>query len=934
MARRKAEKMPVVEGSPEDTALVAETESQWEPVLIEYGKRVPNETNTLIQQLIDLESSRVRYSELVDNEHHAVDYAQQMEGTTLDQIQQIEYDRIKFFVKSTLASLSSTDEKLLEKFVQIPGTTGDFEGAPTDSKRGSSLLGTIFARQTYEHEPGKGLTDSESLNLPRDIGQLREEVKSLVMEAESHIKLAQVFAVLLQDLQAALADLTLSLLVDSAQESKESLCHVATTSIGPRSADVWKGIVQMYEGEGDRTSTLGVTVQKCLEESFSPFLETAHKELAHENETDDSNWKTLCDTCRQEAKIAARYRQTKANEEKARERMQLQNREDSQEGDSEPAQPVQKNRMSKTFFAGGEVVKKFQDARMAMARSNLNEAEQSAAKEQQALDTATALKEQATGDYEKVTGARVVKLKELVERRRVVIVDTTQLIKTTFEEVLQLRAKPLKISTDGNKNTVELVQLDIADWSKSAKEKVDQAANDTQEGDSAEIAHSGFKLEKTTVSSTIIDDLLGLEKVLDPVPEFIVGDGDTQSVDTTDDDMDKSRDGSVDSTISSTSFVDTASLDADKSFEEPPVNTPPAPHSKSDSVLPSRLSSFRQAASPRRTQSAPLGPTLTDFETLKKHFPDETKNDAEVLKTFRCVYRPKEKSGFLVPNQPGKLYTTREHLYFLASDGKGFVLRWHQINDLKKEKGFMGGILVRYSLDATDLAFSIGRLDSLDTVWEHLSDLRGEKSPEKEPEQSPSSDSGMVTESPVPPDATLKKMTIVLSKKVRGVSIKNVYEKVWSEAKSEKPFYLPWLETEECFDISVPDWEVAAPGSGGFQNPWCKEKYTQRRKVVFKFKRSTLLYMGKPIATVEQVHHCRVEGDDLCIVAISASFDGLPYSDTFCVEMRWVARRLGSTDIQIDVGLEVVSMLGYCERIIHLLCLTQFFDRISKKQPC
>jgi hypothetical protein len=35
------------------------------------------------------------------------------------------------------------------------------------------------------------------------------------------------------------------------------------------------------------------------------------------------------------------------------------------------------------------------------------------------------------------------------------------------------------------------------------------------------------------------------------------------------------------------------------------------------------------------------------------------------------------------------------------------------------------------------------------------------------------------------------------------------------------------------------------------------------------------------------------------------TFDGIPYSDSFAVEMRWVARRKSQCDVLIDVGLQV-----------------------------
>jgi hypothetical protein len=164
---------------------------------------------------------------------------------------------------------------------------------------------------------------------------------------------------------------------------------------------------------------------------------------------------------------------------------------------------------------------------------------------------------------------------------------------------------------------------------------------------------------------------------------------------------------------------------------------------------------------------------------------------------------------------------------------------------------------------------------------------------------------GNLASMPVAPDPILENMAIVLYKPLENVSIKDIYEKTWSEGirTGEKPFYKPWLEEEECFDISVSEWEFAE--DDGFLGPWCNESYSQRRVTTFKFKRTTLLYVGPPVASVKQIHFCRVEGNERCVVAMSATFEGIPYCDCFSLEMRWVARRVGSSDLEIKVGLEV-----------------------------
>lgn len=54
-----------------------------------------------------------------------------------------------------------------------------------------------------------------------------------------------------------------------------------------------------------------------------------------------------------------------------------------------------------------------------------------------------------------------------------------------------------------------------------------------------------------------------------------------------------------------------------------------------------------------------------------------------------------------------------------------------------------------------------------------------------------------------------------------------------------------------------------------------------------------------------KTHFCRLEGDTRCVVQIRVEFEGIPYSDTFAVEIRWVATKEGDRDIVIEVAVEV-----------------------------
>lgn len=152
----------------------------------------------------------------------------------------------------------------------------------------------------------------------------------------------------------------------------------------------------------------------------------------------------------------------------------------------------------------------------------------------------------------------------------------------------------------------------------------------------------------------------------------------------------------------------------------------------------------------------------------------------------------------------------------------------------------------------------------------------------------------------VPKDPIIGKMDPIFTKKLKGVSIETYYEKGWSDKIN--PLYSPWLERKGSFDVSVTEWEHSEEG---FENKWSGERFHQRRTVKFKFKRTTHLYIGPPVAGVTQTQYCYKDGDDKCVIMMTVEMDGIPYSDVFAVEVRWAARRVGANDITIDAGVFV-----------------------------
>ena len=64
-------------------------------------------------------------------------------------------------------------------------------------------------------------------------------------------------------------------------------------------------------------------------------------------------------------------------------------------------------------------------------------------------------------------------------------------------------------------------------------------------------------------------------------------------------------------------------------------------------------------------------------------------------------------------------------------------------------------------------------------------------------------------------------------------------------------------------------------------------------------------FTGPPVAGVTQTQYLIKDGNDRCVVMMTVEMDGIPYSDSFAVEVRWVARRVKNNDIAVDAGVFV-----------------------------
>jgi len=264
------------------------------------------------------------------------------------------------------------------------------------------------------------------------------------------------------------------------------------------------------------------------------------------------------------------------------------------------------------------------------------------------------------------------------------------------------------------------------------------------------------------------------------------------------------------------------------------------------------------------------------------------------------------------------MFLTYNALYFVGWGGKKIILEWKNAVSVTKETNMMGAVdnslRVYYksseeeNIDTDELpSYYFGSFIARESCFQTISKMISEEnainphgSSQIAASSTNQSDSAAVENNyDVPPDKVLSKMEVVVDKKLRQVSISQFHDLCWSD-KDSTSLYGNWLTDKGSIDVAVTDWEYA-----NFVNPWCGEEYTHKRSVTFQYRRTTHLYIGPPIASVEQTQYCRVEDEDKCVLAMTVKMQGIPYADVFNVECRFVASRIGNSDIKVQAGLFV-----------------------------
>jgi hypothetical protein len=695
---------------------------------------------------------------------------------------------------------------------------------------------------------------------------------------------------------------------------------------------IWRKTLSVFEDEAKLISGTAFKISK-----LERWLTSSKRILENEIELDNAAWKRVCDAARVEMKLESRYKQTKQNVEKVRLRASSKELSLSQRGSfssddnsshstrkrndssgsiriptrsnsatrSSPGPQSTPNRVGRAFFKGGEAffkggeaMKKLTESAMVqIAQISMNEVDQKEAKDQLALEEAITEKKGAVLAYASCTKERIEKIDSEDDSGWMEMKKTILKLAESIGALKKVRCTVFqnRISQELD-SSFQLLIANMGKWSENVQKKIHQSDRASSSTSCPEYA-----LSLQPIKSDDIDPLLGMTETDLTIPKLKF------DIELTNE---RSNNGqSIDNReVTPPSGTDIQGDDGSDKEVEKPQKSMMSPSANNLNV--SEPGEEKQPEPARTDPVVVAGKEVSpEIKAFINQFWSKKPKDEKVpdiLDIHTSVYRPKERITFLTPNLQGRLYVTREAIYFLGAE-KNFTLQWELITSVEREKGFMGSVndtdlVVSYRSEDTVSSFLLCRLKERDNVVASLQKLKAEYEQSKVSQVSESNSATGVQLHAVPPDPLLKNMEIVVSKTIKNVSIETIFENVWADRTES--CYGSWLKEEECFDVGTGEWEIAEP-EDKFKNEWCNEKYDQQRLVTFKFNRTTHLYIGPPVAIVKQRHFIRVEENDKCVLAISAEFEGIPYADTFAVEMRWVATRTGTNDALVQVGLFV-----------------------------
>ena len=873
------------------------------------------------ETLKEVRQYEAKYKLRVRWENDCVALCQRLEKMALDTMQKMEEDRLAIFVDAMAKVMEAQKQALDSGVISLTRKTEQEEqnGEPAEAgkKRAHNfvkmLTGATNSSFLLEEEPS-GTMDAETLGLPEEIGLLRDRVRERLDARRERIQLAKALSLFFENVVKASAKLGQSLLQLLKKENSnynESL-HVAMGACeGAHVLRLWDGMTSFFEAEAEGCFAMADSLRNIRAAKLDSVILYGEKAMKSTAENGDLAWKQLCESARAQAKAEAKYRQSSLESAKARERLlslDSKSQHQPQEDKDGKDRMVVAKRMQKGLSNivsllpdGGDKAMKIlgPGARASHAQRGLKEADEKEAKEKDQLvavveATAAALKVYKA-ESEHVVARYDVEEKEGWD-------DITSSIES-FADFAQKLLGTLQLESISDIQPIASqsqlgIVTDMNDWRMRAQQELVAICVDCTEADDS--AESGFRLEvRNPPSSATVEAYLETTgAVIENETKEIVNDDASLDEDLEDDDTEESA------VADAIEGSQSTSSEQNKQSDDVTVKALFRRSVLSSQVVVgnNRRPIVKKHKSRGRTGSDHEDPETDLFLTYFWPDPVDARGVPMVVDSFPCSFRD---GGHQLPFQYGRVYVSSTRLIFVSWTKKKLNLRWEEIREINENKKSFDGrndtaiqILCKRMEAAEESCMILDGFYERQNAVDVMAKLQEEARAAAATLSSPSSEVIQdTTGGLVRPDDTLQKMKIVVSKRLKKISIQRFHQIVWSE--KEKPLYQPWLE-KEAFDVEMGDWKT-----GSCEGPWCNESYNEQRLIKFRIKRKTHLYIGPPIANVVQTHRCRLDGNDVCVVSMTIEFEGIPYSDTFAVEVRWVALREGTDDIKLECGLVV-----------------------------
>ena len=940
--------------------------TSWEQDLETYGKVHGQDAADRVKHLLnDVKILQKRYQSLAEKENYAVKSSQQIESVALDGLQKLEEQRACLFNESLVRTLKGIKELLDNLEISSNGIEYDDSTEQTITrveKKGDIF--TNFLKVGIAQQEKTGVADAATLGLDDEIGKLRDQVQTRIAARTARIRKVKTMGAFFEDVSLAALKLGEGLKQVIKQEASfassnkgapiEQLRKLLTDYEGPRAVELWKVLVSNLEKEAEASLQFSRSLKSIKSSKLDHFLSVNEDDLQSAAEHDDARWKHLCDAARTEMRAEARYRQGAAQTVKARDRVSSIDKESLE--DLTPKSPQKINRardgmnkalgnMFKILPDGGEQAMSMlaPDARRAVVERSLQEADENESRLKQAWDQAITTKTTAMNLY-RSKAEPLVKKYEMedmsgVEDIKAAMESLVSSVKTLRLERLEALSPLSRLEQDSLRRALK----DVQEWTQKTARDIMSKVDKTVSEDAAAII-GGFMLDAALDRSESVKQVMDLagnaradsfdseassdkddasirDASVKSAPQRMSRPGSSTSLDFVDEEEEKASPSSPRASQKSRWLHKSFSTplgkpDAFKTFKRFNSMDEPAKTGTEDQTDDVTEVSTVSIAMPPQTNEESI-----DTDTFYAFWPDYEGTPPVIVHSFACAYLPKDCSiKDTASIEHGRLFVTNKSMVFVAWKGKKAILLLSGIVNVEPSKSVSGltnsTMLITAHKGKTQSTLLLGCFSRRDTAVQALKKLSEDAkkkmnygqdkkrvSTTAKTEDAAPSKSAVPTAAPVAPDATIKKMENVLSKKLGNLSIAKFHHLVWANGTNtpEKSFYAQWLDKGDCYDIRVGDWEQAEDGMKG---PWCGETYTHKRVIDFKFKRKTHLYIGPPIAEVKQTQYCRVDGDR-SVMQMTVAFDGIPYSDAFSVEVRWVASRSGAKDISVEVGVFV-----------------------------